>query len=112
MTSHEYARRLRTVVDKLLAAESFDLPTYMESHLRRNGVVRIDFFGHKEEFLAAVCSVGSGKKSGNESTLDFIVDDLVLGVDRSSVCRIIKPAQPAEYECEPLLSQAEEASIG
>ena len=29
-------------------------------------------------------------------------------IDRSKVCRLVKPAQEAEYECEPLLTQDEE----
>jgi len=33
-------------------------------------------------------------------------------IDRDIVCRIVKPAQEAVYECEPLLSEAEEAQIG
>ena len=32
-------------------------------------------------------------------------------VDRSLVCRLVKPAIPAKYECDPLLSQEEEASL-
>jgi len=33
-------------------------------------------------------------------------------IDRDIVCRVVKPAQEAVYECEPLLSEAEEAQIG
>ena len=32
-------------------------------------------------------------------------------VYRSAVCKILRPAQPAEYECEPLLTLAEEAAF-
>lgn len=32
--------------------------------------------------------------------------------DRNKLCRIIRPAIPAEYECEPLLSAEEEAQLG
>ena len=40
-------------------------------------------------------------------------DTLSIGlyIDRSAVCRVVKEAQPAEYECEPLLSAAEEALL-
>lgn len=111
MTSHEYAAKLQAIAEKLLHSEAFDLPTYMDDYCAKNGIVRIDFFSRKDKFLAAVRAIGSGRKAGGESTLDFIVGDLALGVDRSSVCHIVKPAQPAEYECEPLLSQAEEAVL-
>ena len=32
-------------------------------------------------------------------------------VDRSVVCKIVEPAKPAVYECEPLLSDEEEATL-
>jgi len=32
-------------------------------------------------------------------------------VERAKVCRLIKPAQEAVYECEPLLSPKEEAAL-
>ena len=30
---------------------------------------------------------------------------------RETACRVIRPAVPAEYDCEPLLSEAEEESL-
>jgi len=33
-------------------------------------------------------------------------------IERTEICRLVKPAQEAVYECEPLLSEAEEAQIG
>jgi len=43
-----------------------------------------------------------------------IADGLTFDVEvaRNAVCRLVKPAQPAVYDCEPLLSQEEEESIG
>lgn len=32
-------------------------------------------------------------------------------IDQHKLCRIIKAAQPAEYECEPVLSQDEDAEL-
>ena len=32
-------------------------------------------------------------------------------ISRSKVCKLVKPAQPAEYKCEPLLSEDEEAAL-
>jgi hypothetical protein len=32
-------------------------------------------------------------------------------IDRKSVCKLVKAAQPAEFECEPLLSADEEAQL-
>lgn len=33
-------------------------------------------------------------------------------IQRSKVCRLVEPAKPAVYECEPILAEAEEAQIG
>jgi hypothetical protein len=33
-------------------------------------------------------------------------------IERDKVCKIVKPAQPAVYDCEALLSQAEIAQLG
>jgi len=32
-------------------------------------------------------------------------------IERSRICRLVRPAQPAEYECEPLLSEDEEEAL-
>ena len=32
-------------------------------------------------------------------------------INRSLMCRLVKEAQPAVYDCEPILSQAEEESL-
>ena len=34
-----------------------------------------------------------------------------VSIPRSYLCRLVKPAQPAEYECDPILSQIEEESL-
>ena len=36
---------------------------------------------------------------------------LSFHIDRSKVCRLVTPAQPAVYECDPLLSAEEEAAL-
>lgn len=33
-------------------------------------------------------------------------------IPRSATCRIVQPAQPAKYECDPVLSEEEEAQVG
>ena len=32
-------------------------------------------------------------------------------IERSRICKLVRPAQPAEYECEPLLSEDEEEAL-
>lgn len=45
-------------------------------------------------------------KGGNESV------SFHLYIERSAVCTLKKPAQPAEYECPSILSELEEAALG
>lgn len=37
--------------------------------------------------------------------------DIDIRIPKSLTCKIVKPAQPAEYECEPLLSEEEESTL-
>ncbi len=32
-------------------------------------------------------------------------------IPRKAVCRLVKPAQPAEFECDPILSAEEESAV-
>jgi hypothetical protein len=114
MTSHEYARKLRAVADLLEGASEFKMPAYMDGYVKEYGADNIQFHRDKELFIAAVRALPNGRKAGDSNTYDFIVGDglLHLQVNRSAVCRVVRPAVPAEYECEPLLSPEEEAQVG
>lgn len=46
----------------------------------------------------------------NEDNVDTLT--LWAKIDRKSLCRLVKPAQPAVYDCDPLFSEAEEEEIG
>ena len=37
--------------------------------------------------------------------------DVDITIDRTNVCRLVSPAVPAKYECEPLLSEIEERQL-
>lgn len=54
------------------------------------------------------------KYEGNDFVLEYNSEFLRIhaSIERDKVCKIVKPAQPAEYECEPLLSQDEIEGIG
>jgi hypothetical protein len=109
MTSHEYAKKLRIAADFFLSKPEFKL--------RNSPLLFASYWADKDGFLAAVKALGKGEKKYEGESLKFIVTvapDLTFDVEvsRSAVCRLVKPAQPAEYECEPLLSQEEESSLG
>jgi hypothetical protein len=108
-TSHEFAADLRTLADYLQRKAEFpmDYP-----------IIRVYFIEQKEDFLSAVKSCGNGKKimpterydqdlfyfiPGQPSKLTFQVMTY-----RSMVCRLVSPARAAEYDCDPILSQAQE----
>lgn len=110
MTSHEYAKKLRELAMHLELAESFELPDYQENYHKGYGLVSFRYQDDKTGFLAAVKAVGAGKKQAISNDFIFSCFDgaLRLSVQRNSVCRLVKPA---EYECEPLLSRAEEGLL-
>lgn len=107
MNSHEYANKLKELADFLLAKPEFET----------DGEPRVFFWywSDKQGFLGAVKALGSGEKKWSTDDLTFYpagVPDGIhfeLQIRRVAICRLVREA---EYECEPLLSQAEEAEIG
>src|SRR5271156_2491127 len=72
---------------------------------------------HKQSFIefAKVMPKPFEKKfTDNELQLIRENESLVIQayIERDKVCKIITPAQPAVYDCEALLSQAEIAQLG
>ena len=51
---------------------------------------------------------------GTELKLKYTAGGLNIQayIERDKVCTLITPAQPAVYDCTPILSQAEEAQLG
>lgn len=116
MTSHDLARVLRGMADLLDSKPVFPMPSYYgNSNLSRFGKLR--YFGEKDAFIAAAKALGTFTK---KYTADELIiscpanggGEITLEIERNAVCRIVKPAQPAEYECDPLLSPEEDAEIG
>lgn len=108
MKSHEYADALDTFSAYLRGKPEFDTG---------NAKVYLwgSFYGKeaKEQFLTAVKAVGSGKKEFTNEYIYFFpdIDDRILlrfEAPRNLLCRKIKEA---EYECDPLLSDNELASL-
>lgn len=109
MKSHEYAKRLHEIAEFLESRPEFETPM---------GVRLYQYTGSKSVFMAAARSMGSLKKEYIESCGSEEIrvspagfPELILEAPRSVACRIVKPAQPAVYDCEPFLSQAEESEI-
>jgi hypothetical protein len=81
----------------------------------------LSFFhwSEKQNFLNAVKIMPRPltKREGGGSFpslyLDYTTDALIVeaSVQKSTICKLIKPAVPAKYRCEPILSAIEEASL-
>lgn len=110
-----FATNLRKLADWLDSKPEF--------HVERTvaELPRTCFYSEKQGFLEAIRAIGSGVKGEGlfPEYLMFTSNTTPEGVkvsvevNRDAVCKLIKPAQtiPAEYDCEPLLSQAEEAEL-
>jgi hypothetical protein len=102
MTSHEYAQKLQETVAFLLDHSEVELGVGLS--------IPVYMFGEKDRFLTAAKAFGSGAKNVDDNYMRFTPAGtvLVLTIERSSVCRKV---QEEKWECEPLLSQTEEAQL-
>lgn len=102
MKSHEYAKRLHEIAEFLESRPEFETPM---------GVHLYQYSSSKAPFLAAAKALGNVTKEYRGDDLRIspaAFPEMIFAVPRSVVCRLVKPA---EYDCEPLLSQEEEASL-
>jgi hypothetical protein len=103
MTSHQYAEELRTLAAELDAIEPFPMPTY-------DTPGRFSYLWDKEGFVAAVRACGSGVKNIKDDSLTFQPRNVSfhLVVERSAVCKL---AKPAEWSCEPWLTDEQQVVV-
>jgi hypothetical protein len=98
----------------------------LASHIEKGGDTEIvtpniyfSTFDQKDLFLAVakllprplVKLYGEGDYA--DLKLDYTTDDIYVTarIQRSVMCRLVEPAQPAKYECEPLLNVDELAGV-
>lgn len=105
-TSHDYAKALQQAAEFFLSRPAFDIDSpraYSFSYFR---------FHKKELFIAAVKALGSGTKGGDDKNIEFLVRtgdvEITVSAPRNTLCRLIRPA---EYDCDPFLSDAEQAEL-
>lgn len=103
MNSHEYASAMRKLADLLESRPQFTVP---------GSATKFFCFYNKEHFLAAVKALKPGIKEYKNGDLGFNVThsdvDIVLSIPRERVCTLVTPAV---YDCEPLLTPEEDASL-
>lgn len=106
-SSHEYARNLQKLAEWLLARPEFEIGRYDTRSFT------IFSYYDKDQFLAAVRALGAGKKKFTDREVQFEIElpfaEIRVDAPRDKVCRLIRPA---EYECDPFLSDSELAQIG
>ncbi len=109
--AHEVASELRKLADSLDREPDTDIT---------QPVVTFNTGASKSEFLslARLFPRPFAKRAVPyfPSTLEILYKtpgaEIKAWIERSEVCRLVRPAQEAEYECEPILSQVEEESLG
>lgn len=105
--SHEYARALQQAAEFLLSKPEFTTET-------SGPYIYLGIFYDKEPFLKATRSLGALTKEYTTTQLK-VKRELPLGarvyfeIGRDKVCRLV---QEAKWECEPILSPEEDASVG
>jgi len=113
-TSRDFAKNLRALAEWLDARPEFPMPSVTAR-------TPYNEYYDKDEFIQAVRALGAGKKEDGilgKDYLKFIAEttpedtEVQIEINRVKVCKLVRPAQPAEYDCESLLNQAEEAEIG
>ena len=108
MKLHELAKKMQEGAEFLLSRPDADLgPRVPELYL--------GWHYEKNDFINIVKALGSGKKIINGTDVIFETIHGMrfwLTVPRDKVCKMVTPAKPAVWDCEPLLSPEDEASLG
>jgi hypothetical protein len=104
--SHEYAKALQETAEYLLSKPDFMTGT-------SGPYIYLGTFYAKDEFLKAAKSLGNMKKEYTDIQLKMKQSlpqgaQLYFDIARDKVCRLV---QEAKWECEPLMTPEEEASI-
>jgi len=108
MKSHELAEKLKETAAFLLSRPDVPLG-WRDEHEPR---LFVGFLYEKDAFIAAAKAFGSGEKRYDTYDLTFIPAGaplLHLTIGRGVACRKV---QEEKWECEPLLSVAEDVLIG
>jgi hypothetical protein len=101
MKSHEYARKMQELAEKLLAKPEFDtLSTFCQYF----------YFFEKDKFVDCVKALGSGRKEFLQENVYFRSQDglVTACIARDRVCRKVKEA---EWECDPIFAADELAEL-
>ena len=108
MQAHEVANELRRIAKALDNAAELEIAPYLSINAASDT---------KEDFLTLARIMPRPMKKGvdfpHTDYSDFKLEHSFwrIKVSQSKVCTIVKPAQPAQYECPSILSDEEEAEL-
>lgn len=100
-TTHDWAKDLIRTANFMLSKEAIEIGDIP--------VTRASFYYTKDTFLAMVRAMKPGKKTMDTYYVNFLPRgaNLELYINRDLICKRLNPV----YECEPLLSAAEDAEM-
>jgi len=115
MKASELVKGLRILADALDKEPEIEVNSYVSVSAAYTG----DDISEKDNSLslAKIWPRPAKKFIGNQGTsyedYRLVFDNWAfLKIDRSKVCRLVKPATPAVYDCPSILSAEEEAQLG
>lgn len=116
----EVAAELMSLASKLEAAGEMEVPyAFMVFHFYTENKDSFVAFAkdimprpYKKEYESMTYSNDIRLKYAAHNENNQEVISLWAKIDRKSICRLVKPAQPAVYDCDPIFSQEEEEEIG
>ena len=105
MNTRDYAAQLRAHADELDSLPEFETPDYFSENQKT-----FSYFYGKDEFVAAVRALGAGTKEIKNDKMLFRPANVsfALEIERSVVCKMTKPA---EWSCEPWLTDEQQVVI-
>ena len=105
MNTREYAQQLRAHAEELDGLPEFEVPGYFVHTFED-----LRYYVDRKEFVSAVRALAPGVKQIVEDKMYFRPKNATfsLCIDRSQVCKMVKPAQ---WDCEPLLSDDEMVTV-
>jgi hypothetical protein len=108
MTSHEYATELKKLADEMLACPDFQLGW-------SDDTCTLGIGASKDELLAFAKNLRPLRKEYSDTQIKLFFGSgritAEISADRTVACRIVEPAKPPVYECDPLLAPEEEAAL-
>ena len=107
-TAGAVAQELRRIADALDKEPTLEIAPHLSIGARFD-----DVEGFRK--LAKIMPRPMSKRIGCEGTTyeDFVLESEFwnIRIPRKTICKIIQPAQPAIYDCPPVLSEEEEAEM-